>query len=100
MSDHWLHIAPRDSNSPIVPTHDQVRETPRPSSPPLVSHIPFQFTVLYVVRSPLLSLILFYLHAQDEGIDNCLCGSAFRSVDHPRRTNDDRPFQTLRHRLA
>jgi hypothetical protein len=38
MSDPSLHIAARDNYSPIEPTHNQVRETRRPSlspSPPL-----------------------------------------------------------------
>jgi hypothetical protein len=54
MSDAWLHISPRDSNSAIVPTDEQVRETRHPSSSlSFVSHMPFQLTVLFVVRSPL-----------------------------------------------
>jgi hypothetical protein len=65
MSDPWLpHIATRDSNSPIAPTHDQVGDTRRPFSCSDISHLP-QFTVLYVVRSPLTSPFYVYLRRMD-----------------------------------
>jgi hypothetical protein len=73
-----------------------------PSPPPLLCiSRPFPvYCALCSAFSPLILNLLLPLYAQDEGIDNRLCSSALRSVDHPRRTTDDYPSQTLRHRLA
>lgn len=67
MSDPWFPppIAPEERNSPIVPTHDQVRDTcvlPPPLCLPLYLTFPFQLTVLFAVGHPLQPFFpLFYL---------------------------------------
>jgi hypothetical protein len=109
MSDPWFPpippITPKDRSSPIVPTHDQVRDTRRPTLLPFcvcISRSSFQLSVLYVVGHPLQPFFPPFLpqYSQDEWIDSRLCGRALWSVDYPRHTTDDHPSQTLRHRLA
>jgi hypothetical protein len=71
-----------------------------PPLPLCISHPLPVYCALCSAFSSLNPYPLLPLYAQDEGIDNHLCGSALRPVDHPGRTNDDYPTQTLRHRLA